>query len=157
VIWPREQEQTVSSSSAYSPDLVLTPDYSASARLEALRGGAMTLTWSKCEGNKWCPFLTVNLDHPHFRSLEGIYINWHGGQTPWTVYVGQGAIADRLRAHRQEQGILQYSHLGLFVTWAQVDLGKRDGIELFLNSKLQPREGRRAPIAAQIEVNLPWS
>ena len=25
----------------------------------------MNLNWIKCEGNKWCPFLTVNLDHAH--------------------------------------------------------------------------------------------
>lgn len=69
----------------------------------------MTLSWNKCEGDKWCPFLTVNLDHPHFRSLEGVYIIWHGGQTPWTVYVGQGAIADRLRSHREEEAILHWA------------------------------------------------
>jgi hypothetical protein len=116
----------------------------------------MNLTWNKCEGDKWCPFLTVNLDHPHFQFLEGVYVIWHGGQAPWTVYVGQGAIADRLRAHRQEQEILQYSHLGLFVTWAQVDRASRDGVERFLAERLAPRIGTRSPLAAPIQVNLPW-
>ncbi len=90
------------------------------------------------------------------RYLEGLYVIWHGGQTPWTVYVGQGAIADRLRAHRQEQGILQYSHLGLFVTWAQVDAANRDGVERFLAEQLRPRAGTRVPNAQPISVNLPW-
>ena len=33
----------------------------------------MTLNWNKCEGDNWCPFLTVNLKHAHFQSLEGVY------------------------------------------------------------------------------------
>lgn len=116
----------------------------------------MNLYWNKCQGDAWCPFLTVNLDHSHFQSLEGVYVIWHGGQTPWTVYVGQGAIADRLRAHRENSDILQYSHLGLFVTWAPVDRLSRDGVERFLAEKLQPRAGERTPAATPVSVNLPW-
>jgi hypothetical protein len=115
-----------------------------------------TLTWNKCEGDKWCPFLTVNLQHPHFQNLGGIYVIWHGGQNPWTVYVGQGDIADRLAAHRLNPQILQYNSLGLFVTWASVVPGLRDGIERFLANKLQPKEGAAHPDVAPIETNLPW-
>lgn len=28
----------------------------------------MNLAWNKCEGDKWCPFLTVN--------LETVSLNW---------------------------------------------------------------------------------
>ena len=73
--------------------------------------------------------MTVNLSHVHFRGLEGVYIIWHGGQNPRVVYVGQGAIADRLAAHREELTNTQYSSLGLFVTWAYVDPAYRDGVE----------------------------
>jgi hypothetical protein len=31
---------------------------------------ALTLVWVRCEGNAWCPLLTVNLNHAHFNSLE---------------------------------------------------------------------------------------
>jgi hypothetical protein len=116
----------------------------------------MILNWNKCQGDNWCPFLTVDLDHPHFRFLEGVYVIWHGGQTPRTVYVGQGTIADRLRDHRQEQEILAYSHWGLFVTWAKVDLPWRAGVERFLIEKLQPTAVRRSPSTQPIAVNLPW-
>ncbi len=116
----------------------------------------MNLTWNKCEGDKWCPFLTVNLDHAHFQSLEGVYVIWHGGQTPRTVYVGRGAVADRLKAHRLEQEILQYNPLGLFVTWARVDQASRDGVERFLAERLQPKIGTHSSLAASIQVNLPW-
>ena len=116
----------------------------------------MDLHWVKCEGDKWCPFLTVNLAHQHFNGLRGVYIIWHGGQTPWTVYVGQGEIAERLAAHRLDPDILQYSGSGLFVTWAEVDVLSRDGVELFLGQQLRPRAAARFPQAMSIPVNLPW-
>ena len=116
----------------------------------------MALEWIKCEENQWCNFINLNLSHSHFSGLDGVYIIWHGGQNPWTVYVGQGLIAERLAAHRQEKEILQYSSLGLFVTWAKANANDRDGIELFLAQKLQPRVGHRYPSANPIPVNLPW-
>jgi len=115
-----------------------------------------TLNWNKCERNAWCPFLTVNLQHSHFQNLEGVYIIWHGGQNPATVYVGQGNIADRIRAHRTEPNILFYSSLGLFVTWASVPALSRDGIECYLAQTLKPKEGFAHPNCAPIGVNLPW-
>ncbi len=114
-----------------------------------------TLNWIKCEGNQWCSFLKVNLEHPHFYGLEGVYVIWHGGANPATVYVGQGAIADRLRAHRKEPEILQYTPYGLFVTWAKVD-GQRDGIERFLAERLAPKVGTNYPNVIPTPVSLPW-
>lgn len=114
------------------------------------------LSWNKCEGDKWCPLLTVNLDHPHFNNFGGVYIIWSGGQTPATVYVGQGEIAARLKDHRKEQDILQHSHLGLFVTWAKVGQPNWDGVERFLADRLLPKEGTRHPNVTPIQVNLPW-
>ena len=117
---------------------------------------ASTLKWVKCEGNRWCELFTVNLQSPHFHGLEGVYIIWHGGQKPWTVYVGQGEIADRIRAHREDPQIRQYSPLGLFVTWAQVPTYGRDGIERFLADRLQPLVGVAHPSVTPATVNLPW-
>lgn len=116
----------------------------------------MNLDWNKCEGDKWCPFQTVNLDHSHFQSLGGVYVIWHGGQNASTVYVGQGDIADRLRVHRQNQEILRYSNLGLFVTWASVNAASREGVERFVSERLRPKVGARSPDAQPIQVNLPW-
>jgi hypothetical protein len=117
---------------------------------------SQNLVWNRCEGNLWCPLLTVNLQHPHFQNLGGVYIIWHSGPTPWTVYVGQGNIADRLAHHRSDQQILKYSAWGLFVTWASVPLPSRNGIERYLADQLQPREGVAHPDATPIVVNLPW-
>ncbi len=120
------------------------------------------LKWTKCEGDQWCTLSRVNLDHPHFKGLQGVYIIWHGGTggtQPWTVYVGQGAIAERLAEHRRNPEILKYSqHGGLFVTWAQwhVLMPSLDGMEKFLADTLKPRVGSRHPSVASVEVNLPW-
>jgi len=115
-----------------------------------------TLYWTKCEGDIWCPFLTVNLQHPLFQHLEGVYIIWHGGERPRTVYVGQGNIAERLSAHRSDRQILGYSSLGLFVTWARVDSAARDGIERYLADQLQPIVGAAHPDTTPIPATLPW-
>lgn len=114
------------------------------------------LNWTKCEGQSWCPFLTVNLAHSHFNGLEGVYVIWHGGTNPKTVYVGQGSIRDRLTSHRKEPTILQYSSLGLFVTWAKVDFQYRSGIEKYLADILMPLQGVRHPQGGAVPVNLPW-
>lgn len=116
----------------------------------------MHLDWIKCEGDKWCPFQTVNLTHSHFTDLGGVYIIWHGGQNPSTIYVGQGQIASRLQAHRSEPSLFQYSSLGLFVTWAKVDSWSQDGVELFLGQILKPKESGNFPQTTPISVNLPW-
>jgi hypothetical protein len=116
----------------------------------------MNLQWIKCEGDQWCNFLKLNLEHSHFIGLGGVYIIWHGGQDARTVYVGKGQIAERLAAHRQEKEILEYSSLGLFVTWAKVDAAYREGIELFLSQRLNPKVGHRYPSVQPISVNLPW-
>ncbi len=117
----------------------------------------VTLNWIKCEQGKWCPFLTLNLDHSHFIGLRGVYIIWHGGQNAATVYVGQGDIANRLRRHRNEQAILQYTRYGLFVTWARANENQLDGIEAYLSSALHPLIGKFHPsVVTPIVANLPW-
>ena len=117
----------------------------------------MTLhvTWGKCAGDKWCPLNTVNLDNQAF-DIGGVYLIWYSGSNPRMVYVGQGAIRDRLREHRDDPRIQAYSKLGLYTTWAEVQAAKRDGVEAFLAKMYDPLVGERRPAAAPISVNLPW-
>jgi len=117
----------------------------------------MQVSWIKCEGGEWCPFLTVDLNSAHFVNLEGIYIIWHAGQNPATVRVGQGAIRERIQAHRNDPTILSYAQYGLFVTWANVAPPFRNGIERYLADTLNPKVGEAFPQANPIIVNLPWS
>jgi len=116
----------------------------------------LNLHWNKCVGDKWCPFLTVNLDHAAFENKRGVYIIWHGGDHPKTVYVGQGNIAERIRAHRDEQAILQYSRHGLFVTWAEVSEASMSGVERFFYDRLTPLVGDKSPETAHVQASFPW-
>lgn len=118
----------------------------------------MNLSWIKCDGNQWCRLLNINLDHPHFDGLEGIYIIWHGQPNPAVVYIGQGNIRERLIQHRQDPSILAFKDkdLELYVTWAKVDFVYRDGIERFLADTWKPKVGENYPTVAPIQVNPPW-
>ena len=71
----------------------------------------MNVNWIKCQKDNWCPFLTLNLDHDHFTNLSGVYVIWHGGPNPSTVYVGKGYIAQRIRSHRGSADILKFWEL----------------------------------------------
>ena len=119
-------------------------------------GRGMNVNWTKCQDNKWCPLLTLNLDNPHFTHLSGVYVIWHGGPNPSTVYVGKGHIAERIRSHRDCDDILKFSYLGLFVTWAQVPPAQQDGVERYLADYLKPKVGDIHPHATPIPVNFPW-
>lgn len=114
------------------------------------------LNWIKCQGDAWCNLLNVNLEHPHFANLAGVYLIWHAGQKPRTVRVGSGVIKDRLRAHRGDAAILRYKDSGLFVTWASVPPTMREGVERFLFENLNPLVGEKFPDVPPVNVNLPW-
>ena len=114
------------------------------------------LVWNKCQGDAWCPFMTVDLNHVHFQGMKGVYVIWHGGVNPKTVYVGKGNIAERIQYHRTKPNIAQYLSNGLFVTWAQVFGSAQDGIESYLIQTLKPLENEAQPRAIPTSVNHPW-
>ena len=114
------------------------------------------VSWNKCQGEVWCKLNTVNLAHEHFNNMAGVYILWHGGPNPATVYVGQGVIRDRFTAHRQNSDIQRYESLGLYATWAAVPQANREGVERFLANRLNPLVGEAHPDVPPLEVNLPW-
>ena len=87
---------------------------------------------------------------------NGVYIIWHGGINQRVVYVGQGDVAARITDHRQDNRILYYSQFGLSVTWADVALADRDGVERYLAESLNPLVGDVYPAVAPIAVNAPW-
>lgn len=116
----------------------------------------MFINWNKCNGDQWCNLIKLNLDHPHFNNLEGVYIIWHGAPNPTVVRVGQGIIRDRLRTHREDPLILIYKEKDLYVTWAAVDFRYRDGIERYLAEKWHPKVGTKFPDVQPTQVNSPW-
>lgn len=119
----------------------------------------MDLIWQKCQGEVWCPFMTVDLSHSHFLGMEGVYIIWHGGANPKTVYVGMGQIANRIRAHRNDVKVTKYLSEGtMFVTWSQVARPYQPGVEAYLINTLRPLENvQRGSLVVPQVVNLPWT
>jgi hypothetical protein len=115
------------------------------------------LYWNKCNGDNWCSFERVELDHDHFTGMAGVYVIWYAaGSNPKAVRVGQGNIADRIAAHRRDPQIMTYATRSLYVTWAKVPAAQQNGIEAYLAAVLDPIVGERFPNVASIEVNLPW-
>ena len=114
------------------------------------------LSWGKCTGAQWCQLRSLNLQHPLFAGLRGLYIIWHGGSDPRVVYVGKGEIAERLEVHRTSPDILHYAPQGLFVTWSQIPEHQMNGVESFLVSALSPLENKQSPKFPPVSVNLPW-
>jgi len=115
----------------------------------------MQLDWIKCTNDAWCGLNSVDLSHSHFNGLEGVYVIWHGGNGHNIVKVGQGNIADRLTAYRNDPKIQAYAKNTLYVTWAKVDRHQQDGVEAFLGSSLAPLVAERFPDVQQMQVNLP--
>ena len=85
----------------------------------SLSGGVnppLQLVWVTLASGGWCPFENVNMSSV---SAKGVYIIWYNG-SPGRVGVrlGQGDIADRVGAHRQDRQVTGYRDRGLLVTWA---------------------------------------
>ena len=115
----------------------------------------LTVNWVKpTSGPKWFALETYTFDSV---TSEGVYVIWFDQhRIDNTVKVGQGIVADRLRSHQADQEILAYRQFGtLLVTWADVSVWQRGGVELFLAEYYRPRIGERYPIVLPIEVNLP--
>lgn len=113
----------------------------------------LTVTWIKSTNDTWLSLERVNLANVMTR---GVYIIWHRGNPGRVVRVGQGVIADRLSAHRNDRKILAYANRGLLVTWASVSAAQQDGVERYLADTWNPLVGDAFPDAAPIAVNSPW-
>lgn len=112
----------------------------------------LTLTWIKC-GNQWYDFWRVDLQNV---TAHGVYLIWRGGVAPRVVRVGQGEIAARITAHRNDEAIR--THIGdapASVTWAGVPVQFLDGVERYLADRYGPLVGEAFPAVAPIQVNLP--
>ena len=113
----------------------------------------LTVYWNKGEGNAYCSLERLNLENI---KAEGVYVIWHGGTLPRTVRIGQGTVAERLRAHRFESEVLAYKNSGLHVTWAAVAAAQRNGVEKYLADGLHPLVGDASPDVLPSVVNSPW-
>lgn len=116
----------------------------------------LNVHWYKSKADTWLKLNSFNLSTC---SEDGVYVIWHGGDIPKTVYVGQGApVADRLASHRDDARIQKYKSSELYVTWVEVTTkGQRNSIERYLADSLSPLVGEVHPDVAPVAVKLPWA
>ncbi len=114
----------------------------------------MALYWNRCKDGEWADLFAVDLDDPHFQGLEGVYVIWHGGDSPGPVRVGQGMIRDALRVERISPEIRVFKPSGLFATWARIDRVRRPGVLRFIAETIRPKVFSPLPADAPIKVNL---
>jgi hypothetical protein len=111
----------------------------------------LQLNWITLQSGGWCPFHTVDLSAV---TASGVYMIWHAGNPSRVVRLGQGDIAARIKAHRNDPAVTRYTNL--YVTWASVAAASRDGVERYLANTWPPAVGDAFPDATPIAVNSPW-
>lgn len=113
----------------------------------------LTVNWIKSTADNWLEFQTFNIGTCLTKC--GVYKIWHAGNPGRYVYVGQGDVAARLKAHRNDKRITACATYGtLYVTWAAVQAGQLDGVERYLADRLNPLIGDAHPDCVGIPVNL---
>lgn len=86
-------------------------------------------------------------------TTTGVYVIWKPGGPSKVVRLGQGDIAARIAAHRNDQKITRHGP-GLLVTWAAVAARSLDGVERYLAEQYSPLVGEAFPDVPAIAVNL---
>jgi hypothetical protein len=112
------------------------------------------LKWKTCgDDGHWCSFDTLKLSTV---KDQGVYVIWYAGNPSRVVRVGQGEVAVRLAEHRNDLDITQHRINGpLKVTWADVPVSHRNGVERYLANRYSPLVGDAYPDVPPIVVNLP--
>ena len=113
-----------------------------------------TVSWVTCESGVWCDLARLNLSSVFGL---GVYVIWQSPSRQ-TVYVGQGAIPERLATHRNDPEILAYRGSGtLHVTWTlENDPTARLSIERYLGELWSPAVSKVfSTTVAPVGVNTP--
>jgi hypothetical protein len=113
----------------------------------------LEVKWRKCQGDIWCFFDFLKLEHTTFNSAKGVYIIWSGSTT---VKIGTGVIKDELYKDRLDEQMKKFPNKK--VTWCVVSPENMEGIHRNLNARLRPQIKVQTTLSAEsIEVNLPWT
>jgi hypothetical protein len=117
----------------------------------------VNLTWFTTYLN---PPVRIPLDGPDFSNvtINGVYMIYQLGNPGRVIRVGQGVVRDRLAAHRLDAAIGAHRRNGtLYVTYAAVSAGFKDGVERYLADLYSPLVGDAFPNAVAVPVSLPWA
>lgn len=113
-----------------------------------------SVEWIRSKAGSYLRLMDANLSSCN---AYGVYVIWRPGgvfQSPLTVRVGSGNIADRLSVHRNDSSVTGYGPDLLF-TFCEPPLGLVQGIERYVGGQLFPVVGERFPAVTPVAVNLP--
>jgi hypothetical protein len=117
-------------------------------------GGMPVLEWQKCDQDRWCRL--VDLDLARIAAF-GVYVIWHAGHPSRVIKVGCGDIAARLEDDRRNGAVLHYGRHGpLFVTWAAANASVAEGAARHLADTLRPLLGGGLSHVEPIALNSPF-
>ena len=111
----------------------------------------LKVKWIKYRKQGWCRLNSLNLENV---STSGIFIIWKPKSKNNVIRIGQGNIARKLQALRNDPQITRFGR-ELLVTWASVQLKYRDGVERYLYEQYSPATSERMNCAGLVYVNLP--
>ena len=113
--------------------------------------------WEKCKRGTWCMLSELDLDHGHFKDLEGVYVIWQGEENPVTLRAGQGLIRESLAREQNDKDLLACTDQHeLYVTWAEVNPRFLDGVLRYVSEALKPELENSYPNVRPVKINLPW-
>jgi hypothetical protein len=113
----------------------------------------MTLNWNRCQGEIWCSFMGLNLNHPAVYHAQGVYIIWQNAQT---IKVGYGSIREGIMNDRLNGSINIYT--GAMVTWAAVfPPSSAQFVRNYFVSGLHPVIENYPVGGGIIDANYPWT
>ncbi len=118
----------------------------------------MNLNWTKCKGGVWCDLFKLNVNHPTFSEMQGIYILWiEKDNIRKVLKIGYGVMSEELNNAKNDLAIQAFRYIGTPMTFAPVDEDFANGILTYLH-KMVVSQMSRPPkeLTHPIKVNLPW-
>lgn len=116
----------------------------------------MATNWYRCKGDIWCELFKLDLDHEVLRKAEGVFILWTGQKDRKILKVGSGLVRSHLLSAKSDLAIQAFANIGVFVSWIDVGMLKRGGVEAYLLNTLKPLIVSATPKSIAIKIKLPW-
>ena len=113
---------------------------------------SLKLNWIKCQGDVWCSFQNLNIDHEFFDHFNGVYIIWEDQKV---IKIAGGNIRTCIKEDRNSPDLVVH-YPKAKVTYAKVSESDRQGVISFLSNQFKVTQPSTIPASEQIEVNFPW-
>ncbi|MBI4726356.1 hypothetical protein HY768_03885 [candidate division TA06 bacterium] len=121
------------------------------------------MKWARCNNGEWPRLYSVELEWDCYAGLEAVYIVFYQRETLLlktaryqAIMVGQGPIKQTILELRQDMAMSKYKERNPFITWAELNLLLRDGVQKYLFGILKPELGPNPPSARAVVFYPPF-